>query len=177
MPDMTTIIEDDAYKIRTLDPVKIRLFRTDPADVRVRMTLDNDRSWTSVVIARAFPFSKPDQYVGLQDAGGGDIGIMPALDGLDAESLSIVRVELERRYFTPTVRHVHEVAEKHGAVNWVVETDRGPRRFVVRNLRDNANSLGPMRVMLTDTEGNRYHFPNIQALGRRTYEILAKVMA
>lgn len=173
---MTTIDFTDAYTLRILSPEDVRLFRSSAGDARVRMTIANERSFVSVTISRAFPFSKPREYLGFQDGSGADIGVMPTVDGLDAQSLSVIDEEMHRRYFTPTVRKVTLVEEIQGTVTWEVETDRGDRRFIVRNIRDNSYALGPGRVMLTDSEGNRYFFPDIHTLGRRAYEVLSKVM-
>jgi hypothetical protein len=167
---------DDAYTLRILEPKDVRLFRSSPEDSRVRLTVRDERSWVSVAVSRAFPFSNAGKYFGLQDGGGGGVGLLTDKTGLDAESQAIISGEMDRRYFTPTVERVTYVLEQQGTVTWEVETDRGPRRFVVRNIRDNAYSLGPTRVMLTDSEGNRYYFADIAALGAKAYEVLAKVM-
>jgi hypothetical protein len=172
----TTLDFTDAYTLRVLSVSDIRLFRSSPEDSRVRLTIGGERSFISVSVARAFPFSKPNEYVGFQDGAGADIGILPSLEGIDAESRAIIDQEMDRRYFTPTVRKVNLVTEMQGTVTWEVETDRGPRRFVVRNIRDNAYSIGQGRIMLTDSEGNRYYFTDVLNLGRRAYEVLSKVM-
>jgi hypothetical protein len=61
------------------------------------LTLANDRSWIKISVARAFPLSDPDHYVGFLDAAGKDMGMLydPAL--LDSSSRHIVEEELERR--------------------------------------------------------------------------------
>ncbi len=69
----------------------------------MRATLEGDRSWREVRIARAFPLSDLDRYIGLRDGNDKDIGILETLHGLDGESRAIIDEELERRYFTPQV--------------------------------------------------------------------------
>ncbi len=166
---------DNPFDVRLLDPRAVRLFRTDPADALVRLTLEGERSWRSVQIARAFPFSDPEHYIGLRDSEGGDIGLLPTLDGLDDTSRAVVDAELERRYFVPQVQRVLFVSEAQGVVTWDLETDRGPRHVVIRNLRDSVQSLGPSRLLLTDSDGNRYEFPDVNAYGAKAYAVLAKV--
>jgi len=175
MSEETKIDFDDAYTLRVLDVADVRLFRSSPDDSRVRLTVGDERSYVSVAIAHAFPFSKPGEYVGFQDGDGKDIGILPSITGIDEESRRVIDEEMQRRYFTPSVTKVNLVTEMQGTVTWEVETDRGDRRFVVRNLRDNAYSVGAGRIMLTDSEGNRYYFPDIVNLGRKAYEVLSKV--
>lgn len=173
MPDRE---ERNPFAVRFLDPKVVRLFRTDPNDATVRLTLEGDMSWREVRIARAFPFSDPDRYIGLRDGDDKDIGILTTLHGLDTESRAIIQEELEKRYFTPRIERVLTVKEEFGVVTWEVETDRGPRRFLVRNLRDSTFPLGSNRLMMTDTDGNRYEFPDVGAVGTKAMTVLSKVL-
>lgn len=168
--------EPNPFDIRFLDPKAVRLFRSSPEDARVRLTLEGDRSWREVRIARALPFSDPDHYFGLRDGSDKDIGLLMDLRDLDTESRAIADAEIARRYFTPKVLGVTMVKEEFGVVNWEVETDRGLRQFTVRNLRDNTYLLGPNRLMMTDGDGNRYEFPDVTSYGPKAWQVLAKVM-
>ena len=170
------MVEDNPFDVRFLDPKSMRLFRTDPSDTRVRLTLDGDRSWREVRIARAFPFSDPDHYIGFRDGDDKDVGLLIDLRDLDAASRQIIDEELARRYFTPKIERVTAVSEKFGVVTWDVETDRGERHFIVRNLRDNTYSLGPNRLMMTDSDGNRYEIPNVSSVGAKALQVLSRVM-
>ncbi len=168
--------EVNPFAVRFLDAPTLRLFRTHPEDTTVRLTIEGDRSWREVRIARAFPFSDPDRYIGLRDGDDKDIGILTTLNGLDKASRAVVEEELERRYFTPRIERVLAVKEEFGVVTWEVETDRGPRRFLVRNLRDSTFPLGSNRLMMTDTDGNRYEFPDVSVVGAKAMTVLSKVL-
>ena len=172
------MIEDDNYQfsVRMLGPDDVKLFRTPAGDARVRATLTDDRSFLNVRIARAFPFTRVNSYIGLRDAADAEIGMVVDPSVLDADSRKVIEEELSRRYFTPRVEKVMSVDEQFGTATFRVMTDRGERRIVVRNLRDNAHALGPVRVLMTDSEGNRYDFPDITKYGARAYEVLAKVL-
>ena len=167
---------DNPFAVRVLDPGSIRLFRTHRQDTTVRATIEGDRSWREVRIARAFPLSDPDRYIGLRDGDDKDIGILESLHGLDTVSRAIIEEELSRRYFTPRVIGVNSVSEAFGVVDWDVETSKGPRRFLVRNLRDSSYTLGGSRIMMTDVDGNRYEFPDARSLGPKALLILSKVL-
>ena len=127
-------------------------------------------------VARAFPLSDPDKYIGLRDGDDKDIGILETLHGLDPESRAVVDEELERRYFTPQITKVHSVVEEFGVVTWDVDTTKGRRRFLVRNLKDSTFTLGASRVMMTDVDSNRYEIPDAYTLGPQAVLILSKVM-
>ena len=164
------------FAVRVLDPKTVRLFRTHSSDTTVRATIDGDRSWRDVRIARAFPLSDPDRYIGLRDGDDKDIGIFETLHGLDSESRSVIDEELERRYFTPQITRVLSVSEAFGVVTWEVDTTKGLRRFLVRNLKDSTFTLGTSRVMMTDVDGNRYEIPDAYALGPQALVVLAKIL-
>lgn len=168
--------EINPFAVRFLESGTLRLFRTHPEDSTVRLTIEGDRSWREVRVARAFPFSNPDRYIGLRDGDDKDIGVLATLNGLDERSRTIIDEELERRYFTPRIERVLKVDEEFGVVTWEVETDRGPRRFLVRNLRDSTFPLGANRLMMTDTDGNRYEFPDVSAVGAKAMVVLSKVL-
>lgn len=173
---MQSLEKDNPFAVQVLDPKTVRLFRTHPSDTTVRATIEGDRSWREVRVARAFPLSDPDRFIGLRDGDDKDIGIFETLHGLDAESLAVIEDELARRYFTPQITKVLAVSEAFGVVNWDVETTKGVRRFLVRNLKDSTFTLGASRVMMTDVDGNRYEIPDAYALGPQALVVLSKIL-
>ena len=160
-----------AFELRILDPRKTRVFRA--AGVP-RLTLYEDRSWAKVSVARAFPLSDPKHYIGFLDGAGKDVGMLHDPDQLDPESRKIVEEELEKRYFVPVVERVASVKEEFGTIYWTVDTDRGTKEIVVRNLRDNLQELAQGRVIITDADGNRYEFPDINKLDNKSLGIIMR---
>ena len=67
-------------------------------------------------------------------------------------------------------------ARRSGSVTWDVETTKGPRHFLVRNMKDSTFTLGASRVMMTDVDGNRYEIPDAYALGPQALVVLAKIL-
>jgi hypothetical protein len=160
-----------SFELRILDPRKIRVFRN--AGVP-RLTLDNDRSWAKVSVARAFPLSDPEHYIGFLDGAGKDVGILHDPGLLDPESRKVVEEELEKRYFVPIVERVTAVKEEFGTIYWTVETDRGTKEIVVRNLRDNIQELSQSRIIITDADGNRFEFPDTSKLDNKSLGIIMR---
>ncbi len=163
--------ETASFELRILDPKRMRVFRE--AGV-ARMTLENERSWTKVSVARAFPLSDPDHYIGFLDGAGKDVGLLIEPDQLDAESRRIVDEELEKRYFVPVVERVVNTKEEFGTIYWTVETDRGEKEIVTRNLRDNIQELSSTRVIITDVDGNRFEFPDVTKLDGKSQAIIMR---
>jgi hypothetical protein len=174
---------DASIEYVSFDPKKVRLFRSGkPGDVTVRATITDPaigpaRSWRRIQVARAFPLSRPNEYIGLRDAADKDVGIIPNLDGLDVDSRAIVEDELSRRYFLPIIHKVHYVKEEFGIVNWDVDTSKGRRTFVVQNLRESFWEMVPgERGIITDKDGLRYEFPDLANLDAKTMSVLQRVL-
>lgn len=174
---------DASIEYLSFDPKNVRLFRSGIAgDVTVRATINDPalgppRSWRRVQVARAFPLSKPDQYIGLRDAADKDVGMLATLDGLDTESRKIIDEELKRRYFLPIIQQVYSVKEEFGITTWDVETDKGRQTFLVQNLRESVWDMVPgERAIITDKDGMRYEFPDLTRLDAKTMSVLSRAL-
>lgn len=165
----------DTYDINFLDPGKCA-FEREPGGSRVRLTVEGDRCWLEVRIAQTLPLSRPNEYVALRDGADVEIGMLRTLDGLSESSVELVRTALDRGYLLPRVDRVRSVVEKSGLVVMDVETDHGRRKLAVRNIRENSVALSNKRVLVTDADGNRYDFYDIEKVGRRAGDILQKVL-
>ncbi len=171
-------LADAAFDLILLDPTKVMLFRTGGTWVRGTISdpiIGAARTFLRVQVARAFPLFNPDQYIGLRDDKDKDIGMLQNLDTLDDKSKQIVHEELERRYFLPKVTRVRFVKEEFGTSTWEVDTDKGPRKFIVQNLRDSSQDLTSTRLLVTDKDGVRYEFPDTTTLDPKSRTILSKV--
>ncbi|MBC7806661.1 MAG: DUF1854 domain-containing protein [Akkermansiaceae bacterium] len=181
MSETTPVIETDSDLI-LLTPASARLFRSAPESATVRLTVENDpslspdRSYRQVRIARAFPFANPDKYIGLRDGADKDIGTFVTLDGIDKESRQIITEELERRYFLPVWKRTVRILDKYGIVEWEMETDRGIRTYLLRNIKDSVQHLSFNRVLVTDPDGNRFEIADTSILDPRSYDVMAKAL-
>jgi hypothetical protein len=170
IPDLLPA-DPESFELRILDSKRMRIFRV--AGVP-RLTLRDDRSWSKVSVARAFPLSDPDHYLGFLDGDGKDIGLLYDPGQLDPESRQIVEEELEKRYFVPIVERVLTIKEEFGTIYWTVETDRGQKELIVRNLRDNLQELSASRVIVTDVDGNRFEFPDVSKLDGKSQSVILR---
>ena len=144
----------------------VRLFRDPPW--QLRLTIAADRSYTKVKIVRAAPLSHPHQYISLLDAKDEEICMIDDLKELDREMRAIVDEELDRRYLTSQIERVASVRNEFGTSYWDVETNRGPREFVVQNVAENAQWLGDHRLLLVDVDGNRFEIANLNHLDKKS---------
>ena len=122
-----------------------------------QLVLHQDDSAQSVgSVMSVFPLTRPARMVALRDADGDEIGILDDVRKLDPASRGIMAEELERAYFMPAINDILDVREELRVVTWDVVTDKGPRTFQVRHVRQNVRRMGRRRLVIKDVDGNRY---------------------
>jgi hypothetical protein len=161
----------EAADLRYLDPKDLRFLRHGAA---LRLTIDEESSYLSVTVVRAFPLSEPHRYLSVRDGANKEVGLLVEPRELDEESRRLVEEELRRRYLVLELRRVVRVKERFGTVDWEVETDRGVCRFTTRNLRENIVQPSPGRYLLTDVDGNRYDVRDLAALDPASQAVLLR---
>jgi len=149
-----------------MKPADLKLFYH-PKD-RLRLTIDEEKSYITVKPVWAAPLSHPNRYLALLDGKGQEIVTLPDPTELSEESWLAVQEELRQRYLTATVTAVAHARVEFGATYWSVETDRGPRDFVTQNLQENAVWLSDDHLLLLDVDGNRFEIPDVNALDARS---------
>jgi len=156
-----------------LDPSTVRIFYDPKGFLRATV---GDRTHLEVTIVRAFPLRTGDPYIGLLSGRLSEIGIIADTTKLDEESQRVIRSELERRYFTALIERVHSIREEFGATYWHVETDRGPRSFVAKGVRDNVTYLSQQRIIFGDVDGNRYEIADLSKLDPSSRAMVFRVI-
>jgi len=159
-----------------LAPARVSLSAREPA--RLRLTLQQDRSYLEVKAVRAFPLSKPDRLIGLLDVRNGDriIGIIADPRELDASSRKCLMKSVDGHYFLPTITRICSLREEFGAAYFDVETDCGKRHFVAKGLRDGTQHLGDGELLIPDVDGNRYRIPDWRRLDALSRKFLMPVV-
>jgi hypothetical protein len=69
------------------------------------------------------------------------------------------------------VRRVESIEEEFGVLHWVVQTDRGERRFDVRG-RDEIQLVTPDHYVIRDIDGNRFEISSLLTLDARSLAML-----
>jgi hypothetical protein len=157
---------ESSGELEYLDPRKLLIAKR--GDV-LRVTIENDRSYLKVSAVRAFPLTDPNEFIGLQDAiTGHEIGLLKNLKELSNEARQLVHESLNSRYFVPKIFRIIEAKREFGTVYWDVETDRGPRKFMMRGIRDSIHEIEPGRYLVVDIDGNRFEVPKLEKLDARS---------
>lgn len=157
-----------------VDPETIRLFREPPW--LLRLTIGDDRSYLKVRVVCAAPLSQPDRYICLLDEKNEVICTVEDPIVLDTTSQQIIQEELNQRYMTAIIKRVDSLKSEFGVSYWEVETDRGNREFVVRNVSENAQWITDRRLLLVDVDGNRFEIANLEVLDKKSRGLIEMVL-
>lgn len=137
---------------------------------------DQSEEYARVAVYRSFPLTRPDEFISVRDLQGKEIGIIEDLRALPLQMQQLLREELERRYFTPTILRVLSVKDEFGYSYWEVETDRGWRRFTMRNSHENVLTVGESELILIDVDGNRFAIPDLHSLTPAAYRQIESML-
>jgi hypothetical protein len=157
-----------------LDPSKVFLFRDDSG--RLRLTIEEDRSYLEAKVVRAFPLSDPDHYFAFLMGNDKVIGIVADAAELKPESRQLACDEVGRRYFSPRIKRIYSLKEEYGAFYFDVDTESGKREFVVKGIRDAVVDLGNGEVLIMDVDGNRYKISNWNDMDDKSRRLLEQVI-
>ena len=150
------------FELELDDHAKLVLKRPGEADVR------------DVVVRRAFPWSKPDEFISIRTAEGKELVLIESLAALPADLRGRIERHLSGTIFIPKITRVDEVDVRFGFQEWRVQTDRGPVHFRVQE-REDIRFHPDGRFSLRDADGNIYELPPLAELdehSRRAVEPL-----
>ena len=154
-----------------LNPESIRLLREEG---QVYVEVNGERRVVDRV-ARAFPRSDPDHFVGLLDPDGHEIGLIEDPAGLDPASLDVLSEELRRIYFMPTIQEILSVEPQGTGTQWEVTTDDGDRSFRVAD-RDGLDGSAAPDIIVADDQGKRYRIVNYWGMAKESRDTIRDLL-
>ena len=120
---------------------------------------------------RLFPVTNPDMYITLLDKDEKEVAFVRDFKELDEASADALRACFADYYRIPRITAITKSEYKFGILFWSTETDRGPVRFRISNVRHDLLRIGD-RVLIRDSNDNRYEIPDIENLDRRSKKLL-----
>ncbi len=122
-----------------------------------------------VFLALAFPFETQEEYVCVQNEEKEEIGMILSLAVFGEEERSLLRDELERKYFAPKILSITKFREDGSNSFWDCITDKGPVQFTLRDTHRSLIRVGEDRVIAVDNDGCRYEIESLKRLDRKSY--------
>jgi len=130
----------------------------------VNLTLEDGTTISALEPRRLFPVSSLDTYITLLDEEGVERALIRKLSDLDADSRRTVNASLEDYYLVPKIIRIINTEEKYGTLRWTVETERGQKKFDIRNRNHDIKVYKDGRVRVRDSDDNRYVIDDYRTL-------------
>ncbi|MHB1485633.1 MAG: DUF1854 domain-containing protein [Saccharofermentanales bacterium] len=121
---------------------------------------------------RLFPLSGLTKYITLLDEKGVEKAIVRNIDTLIPESKAILEDCLKEYYMIPKINEIIDCNNKFGILKWITDTDRGVCEFTINNIHSDIKVLYGNRIIIRDSNDNRYEIPNADLLNKKSKGIL-----
>ena len=169
----------ESFETVYLDPKTIH-FRHD--DHNLTYTTSDGKFYPRISLRRSFPLSAENTYVVVRvsdekEDRSLELGVIRDCKDLDEESRQAVEGELRRFYLVPVIQRIHSIREEFGFLYWSVETDRGPKDFIMRDsIIGHVRQVGPGRWLIIDINQTRYEVRDYEKLDEKSQELLNKFL-
>lgn len=131
----------------------------------VRLSLKDGTVIEDLEPRRLFPITNTDMFITLLDKEEKEAAFVRDLREIDVDSRRALEECFAEYYMIPKITRIYHIEEKFGSLSMKVETDRGPVTFRIRNRNSDIKKLyGTARVVIRDSNDNRYEIPDFNAL-------------
>ena len=170
MEQKNEIMLDRAARIIRLDP-NVAQFKNENKFLTLVLNEDGkEKKYDRVFLHRAFPHELLWEYISVLDVDNKEIGLIYNIEDFDADTVSILKTELERKYYSPIISTIESVKERYGFSYWNVITSDGKKMtFTMQDTYRNITHMGDDTLLLLDVDGNRFTIKSVAALDRKSY--------
>ena len=138
----------------------------------VKVTLYNGKVIENLEPRKLFPFTDTNKFITLLDEKEYEVGLILDLDFLDDGSRKAIEECFGEFYMIPKIYKINSVYDKFGSLKFNVDSDRGTIEFSVRNRHSDIKKLhGTDRIIMRDSNDNRYEIPEYTALDAKSKKL------
>ncbi len=139
----------------------------------VKLTMKDGTVYEDLEPRMLFPFTNHTMYITLLDDHEKELGFVRDLEEIDEDSRKALEECFHEYYMIPKISRVLACEDKFGTLKWTVETDRGEITFRIRNRHSDIKHLwGTKRVIVRDSNDNRYEIPDYTAMDAKSNRLL-----
>lgn len=129
-----------------------------------------EKRYDRIFLHRAFPHELPYKYISVLEEEKTEIGIIYDVEDFDAETVFLLKREIERRYYSPVIKEIKSVKERYGFSYWKVSLEDGREiSFTMQDTFKNILHTGEDSLMLVDVDNNRFTIANVSTLSSKSY--------
>jgi hypothetical protein len=140
------------------------------------LAMTDGRRYPRVVLRSCFPVSQHTLLLSVRDATveeQPEIGIIDDWMLLKESALRAVTEEMTLHYFVPQITKIVKVKKEFGFIYWNVETDKGPKNFVMRDsVVHYAREVAHDRWLIIDVNQARYEIPDVEQMDSRSRKLV-----
>ena len=134
------------------------------------MACPKDAEPRRVLLHRDFPFDHPWSYISVLSTDNVELAFLQSVDLFEGEEKEIIVRELERKYYTPSIKKILSVKDRFGFSYWDVETESGKVTFTLQDTFKSISRAGDNKLFFSDVDGNRFVIENIEALDKKSHK-------
>ncbi len=139
----------------------------------VKLTMKDGTVHESLEPRMLFPVTNKTMYITLLGAGEKEVGFVRDLEELDEGSKQALLECFREYYMVPKILSVVDCVDKFGTLKWTVVTDHGEISFRIKNRHSDIKRLyGTNRIIVRDSNDNRYEIEDCEALDTRSARLL-----
>lgn len=132
----------------------------------------NGSYYPCVYVHCSFPHTNRTSFLSIRDGDQLEIGMIRNLEDMDADTAKLLERQLQIRYYAPVITRLLHVKEEFGYSYWEAETDSGICRFTVHGAGGQVKTVTPVRLLITDVDGNRFIIPDYTALTDKEFRMI-----
>jgi hypothetical protein len=129
-----------------------------------------------VQVVNPLPLERELRFVCFLDRKGKELAMIRVDGRVPRETRALIEEALSRRHLRALIRRIDQLDIAGNSLYFVVQTDRGPREFVVKNLADNIVRPSPGHLVIVDAHENRYEILDMNSLDPRSLKLLHAVL-
>lgn len=121
-------------------------------------------------LIETFPFTDRYSFISVRDADdrNREIGMIESLDkDFDTSDADLIKEHLKLRYHMPVIQKIMQTRESGGFTHFTVMTDCGETQFSLKANTSAITVLKENRLIIQDSEGNRFEIPDKNLLNPR----------
>ena len=138
----------------------------------VTLTLKDGTVIENLEPRRLFPVTNANMYITLLDQEEKEVAFVRDLEELDKDSAKVLQECFKEYYRIPQITRLISSEEKFGSLTWTVETDRGTVSFRIRNRHSDIKCWNNARILVRDTNDNRYEIDDYKLLDAHSRRLL-----
>jgi phosphoglycerol transferase MdoB-like AlkP superfamily enzyme len=110
------------------------------------------------------------EYISVVGDDGKEIGLIYSIEDFDDGVKSVIKTEIDRKYYAPTIKDIKSVKERYGFSYWkVIFTNGKSASFTMQDTFKNLLHTGDDSIVLVDVDGNRYKIESVSELTAKSY--------